>query len=372
MSVIVSLNNYLAQSLPSLTLLNGAGEAEMGLKTVWLGLIGIFLIAIAPSVTMGQIIWDNPDSVPFFAFQPTVSIGNLTPNKATTFSLGNNASNIFNITSLQQTLNIQGVWTELTIPIKGSSPLGAIVDFGYLFPSNTRSEEIYNLTSGFASRTWNTSSQLWNLSAAVSYHVFPAVTAVMGFRYESFMTNYKDYDNAVTNNGTLYFNPQALGGTDFTFSGYLPFFGAVVDTSFGNATCLKAGVIGFPTLLGSFVYREVVNSGFSTGESPDADNWNGIRASNGFSSGYFLEAFSQVFTKISWWGEAGAFVKYSGVYGKTTTGVNTTIAVLPATPAPNPNPPPAHLAIPNSFHNQADAIFQRSSWIFGGTISASF
>jgi hypothetical protein len=342
----------------------------------WLALIVIVITALAPSFSFAQEFYGGPTHLLSLSAQPTVYIGWLTPNKATTFSLGNSASNTFNIRSLEQTLNVQGVWTELLVPIKTSSPLGLILDFGYLFPSNKQSEETYNLTSGVAaSRTWNTSSQLWNFSVAATYHIFPSVTTIVGFRYESFMTNYKDYENSVPNG--LYFNPQALGGTDFTFSGYIPFFGAVIDTSPGYSTNLKAGVIGFPALPGSFVYGEVVtNSGSLNGDPESDDNnlpaayWNGIRASNEFGSGYFMEAFAQVSTPISWWAEVGAFVKYSGVYGKATSEVNTTRAE--AGKISNTDSPPNYLSIPQSYNNQADVTFQRSNWIFGGTISACF
>ena len=240
----------------------------------WLILCGILLIAIFPSVVTAQIIWDHPGAIPSFSSQPTVFVGYLTPNKATTFSLGNSASNTFNIRSLEQTLNIQGIWTEVSLPVKSSGPLGVVVDFGYLFPSNRQSEENYNLNaSGFASRTWDTSSQLWNLSVAVTYHFLPSVTGVLGFRYESFMTNYTDYYNEIPN--TLDFNPNALAGTDLNFSGYIPFLGAVCDGSLGNGACFKAGVIGFPALPGAFVYNEVVNE--PTLFPYGVDIWNGIK-----------------------------------------------------------------------------------------------
>jgi len=316
-------------------------------------LCGILLIAIVPSVVTAQIIWDQPGVIPSFSSQPTVFIGYLTPNKATTFSLGNSASNTFNIRSLEQTLNIQGIWTEVSLPVKSSGPLGVVVDFGYLFPSNRTSEENYNLnSSGFASRTWDTRSQLWNLSVAVTYHFLPSVTGVLGFRYESFMTNYTDYYNEVQN--TLDFNPNALAGTDFNFSGYIPFFGAVVDGSLGSAACFKAGVIGFPALPGSFVYNEVINNPSVPSRYPSY--MNGIKTSNEFTSGYFLEAFGEVYTPINWWASVGAFIKYNGVWGRATMDVNTNIWRDNL----------------NSFHNQAVATFQRSSWIFGGSVSASF
>jgi hypothetical protein len=331
----------------------------------WLALIVIVIASLAPSFSFAQEFYGGPTHLLSLSAQPTIYIGWLTPNKATTFSLGNSASNTFNIRSLEQTLNVQGVWTELLIPIKTSSPLGLLLDVGYLFPSNSQSGENYNLnSSGVASRTWNTSSQLANLSVAVTYHFLPSITTVVGFRYESFMTNFAEYENFIEN--SLRFNPKALGGTDFTFSGYIPFFGAVVDTSPGYGTSLKAGIIGLPALPGSFVYREVLNS-TSNYNAPSGSEWNGMKASSEFSSGYFLEAFGQVSTPINWWGQVGAFVKYSGIYGRATTDVNTSIATTRRT---SPGQPDSF--DPVSYHNQADATFQRSSWIFGGTISACF
>jgi hypothetical protein len=340
----------------------------------WFALIGIFVIAVAPSVVAAQIICNDTNCVPEFLSEPTVSIGYLSPKTATTFSLSNSASNQFKIISLKQTLDVQGVWMEFTLPIKSSGPLGLVIDFGYLFPVNSQSDETYNISNGPASRTWNTSSQLSNLSVAVTYHIYPHVTAIAGFRYDSFMTNYAEYENPVPNR--LYFNPEALGGTDFSFSGYIPFFGAVADASLGYATRLKAGLIGFPALPGSFEYREVVTYSGLRHDTVDKDynipaaNWNGMKTSNEFSSGYFLEAFGQVSTPINWWAQAGAFLKYSGVYGKATADVNTTIAV-PGKIHP-PDDVTTFLSVPQSSHDNANAIFQRSSWILGGMMSTRF
>ena len=125
-------------------------------------------------------------------------------------------------------------------------------------------------------------------------------------------------------------------------------------------------MIGFPALPGSFVYNEVVND--PTSFPSGVDNWNGIRTSNEFTSGYFLEGFGEVSTPINWWARIGAFIKYNGVYGRTTMDVNTTVTI----DDPNVNPTDHTKRIPNSRHNQAVATFQRSSWIFGGSVSASF
>ena len=321
--------------------------------------MAVVLTLLACSSVGAQVLWDRPGAIPTFSSQPTVFVGYLTPNKATTFSLGNSASNTFNIRSLEQTLNIQGIWTEFSLPVKSSGPLGVVVDFGYLFPMNRQSEENYYLNApGVASRTWDTKSQLWNLSVAVTYHFLPPVTAVLGFRYESFMTNYTDYYNEIPN--TLDFNPNALAGTDFNFSGYIPFFGAVVDGSLGSTACFKAGVVGFPALPGSFVYNEVIGS-----QNPIYTNdSNGIKTSNEFSSGYFLEAFGEVSTPVNCWARVGAFIKYNGIYGRTTMDVNTSVTIQ--------DPDNAARRIPGANHNQAVATFQRSSWIFGGSVSASF
>jgi hypothetical protein len=349
----------------------------------WLALIVIVIIAVAPSISIAQEFYGGPTHLLSLSAQPTVYIGWITPNKATTFSLANNASNQFNIRSLEQTLNVQGVWTELLVPIKTSSPLGLILDFGYLFPSNKQSEETYNLTSGVAaSRTWNTSSQLWNCSVAATYHMYPSMTGIMGFRYDSFMTNYKDPGFQVSQN--LYLRKVDIA--EFDFSGYLPFLGVMVEKTIGYGSSLKASLIGLPALFGSFVYKErisssnLINSSFKDIYDPSTksnvtvdyeDRWDGLQASNEFTSGYFLEAGGDLSFPISSWGQAGVFVKYSGVYGKTTTIVNSSASTNPTF---NSNiPPNAKWSFSaNNYPNQADTTFQRSNWIFGGTISACF
>jgi hypothetical protein len=95
-----------------------------------------------------------------------------------------------------------------------------------------------------------------------------------------------------------------------------------------------------------------------------------MKTSNEFSSGYFLEAFGQVSTSINWWIHGEVFVKYGGVYGKATADVNTTIAV-PGTVHPLGNVT-TFLSIRQSSHNHGNEIFQKSSLIFGGTISTRF
>ncbi len=72
-------------------------------------------------------------------------------------------------------------------------------------------------------------------------------------------------------------------------------------------------------------------------------------------------------TSISRWAETGEFVKYIGVYGKTTTDVTTTTAST--TDVRDTYPQPEYIALPISSHNHGNVTFQRSSLIFGGTIN---
>ena len=57
----------------------------MTINAKWFALIGAILIAVAPSIVTAQIIWDAPNSGPEFSFEPTVSIGYLSPNNGNDF-----------------------------------------------------------------------------------------------------------------------------------------------------------------------------------------------------------------------------------------------------------------------------------------------
>jgi hypothetical protein len=264
------------------------------------------------------------------------------PNKPTTLSIDTSGSG-FQIQSLEQSFNVQGLWMELVVPIRCPSPLGFAMGLGYLFPANSRSRETYNITGGgVAERTWSTSTQMVNFQVAATYRFSPSVTGILGFRYDSFMTNYLEPENLLQNPLTFYRNQRA----DLTISGDIPFAGAMVERTFLNGANLKAGAIGLPTLPGQIEYREAVE----TSVSPYGI---GAILTREFRSGYFLEGFAELSIPISRWGQMGAFAKYNGVYGRATK---------------------ANVSLGGSDKTtiEANVTFDRSSWMFGGTISAGF
>lgn len=321
-------------------------------------LIAIILTFTAPVTAVSQVLIPVNKPAPTLCAHPVFYAGYLSSNKPTSLSFDVAGGNVFGISSLKQTLNIQGIWTELFVPIKTSGLLGLDVGGAYLFPSNSDSEERYELTTGFAGRNWGVSSQLWNVQFAVTYDTFPSVTSMFGFRYQSFMVNFVEYKNPFPN--TLVFNEFSLAGTDFSFAGYIPFLGARIERNLFGASVVRASAIGFPALPGSFLYREVVtNRGNSTNEGWQGS---GIKSSNEFLSGYFLEAMAELLLPVSWWGQAGAFVKFSNSYGKTSMNLTSTIAI------PREN----GVNRQKSFHNDTGLTFEQSVLVVGGSLSIAF
>ncbi len=312
----------------------------MKLKASLFSLIGTFLTIIAPTISLAQGLSCGPDSLSMFSVQPKVFIGYMFPNRPTTLSIDTSGSG-FQIQSLEQSFNVQGLWMELVVPIRCPSPLGFAMGLGYLFPANYRSRETYNITGGgVAERTWSTSTQMVNFQVAATYRFSTSVTGILGFRYDSFMTNYLEPENLLQNPLTFYGNQRA----DLTISGDIPFAGAMVERTFLNGANLKAGAIGLPTLPGQIEYREAVQT---------SSDGRGAILSREFRSGYFLEGFAELSIPISRWGQMGAFAKYNGIYGRATK----------ANVSPGGS---------DKTTIEANVTFDRSSWMFGGTISAGF
>ncbi len=319
----------------------------MKLKASLFSLIGTFLTIIAPTISLAQGLSCGPDSLSMFSVQPKVFIGYMFPNRPTTLSIDTSGSG-FQIQSLEQSFNVQGLWMELVVPIRCPSPLGFAMGLGYLFPANYRSRETYNITGGgVAERTWSTSTQMVNFQVAATYRFSTSVTGILGFRYDSFMTNYLEPENLLQNPLTFYGNQRA----DLTISGDIPFAGAMVERTFLNGANLKAGAIGLPTLPGQIEYREAVQT---------SSDGRGAILSREFRSGYFLEGFAELSIPISRWGQMGAFAKYNGVYGRATK------ANVSGGKTSDGKGGTVDMTI------EANVTFDRSSWMFGGTISAGF
>lgn len=318
----------------------------MKLKASLFSLIGTFLTIIAPTISVAQGWFGVFDSLSQVSIQPTICTGYHFPNKPTTLSIDMSGDNLVQIKKIQQSFNVQGLWTELVIPVRTPIPLGFAIDFGWLFPANTLSTETYNIASGYGERTWRTSTQMCHFEVAATYRFFPSLSGILGFRYDSFMTRF--FSPEWTTTTGLTFAPS--NSADLTFSADIPFVGLLLERTMMYGCNVKAGVTWLPTLAGQIEYREVVGQ--------DTLGAKGITVVREFSSGYFLEAVAEVSAPIYRRGQAGAFVKYSGINGNAKnasaalgTAPNTTTAITSENTGIN---------------------FKRSSWIVGGTISASF
>jgi hypothetical protein len=226
--------------------------------------------------------------------------------------------------------------------VQGFGPIGLALGFSCSFPSNRTSQETYELAPpGRGEREWSSSTQLWNLQAAVTYTMFPRLNAMVGFRYDSLLTNLKNPQGAVPSN--LFATGQTA---DLTYSGYLPFLGLQVERALPYGINLKADVLGFPALPGAFEYVETVGHELASLQR--------MTTNNEFRSGYFLEGMTEL-SALVYGVHMGAFVKYSGICGKTIADVNSFVG-----------------AQGRSHHNIVDVYLERSSWIVGGSASFDF
>ena len=241
-------------------------------------------------------------------------------------------------TGLRHKLDLKGTWVEVLVPVRSTGRLGLAFGAGYLFPSDRRSTENYILYPGGAQiqRTWATDIQWGSCQVACTLGILPSLTGILGFRYDSFLTNFRDPEDNISAIGDPY------DVADLTFAAYIPYFGLLINDLGLGPIRADIGLVGFPTLLGSLDYHERIGA---------AGLNNGIPASNQFRSGHFIEAFGECSLRMRF-SQIGAFGKYGAVYGKTF----------------------ANLGERNSRLRgpDLDFSFERRSWILGGKISVDF
>ncbi|MFH1118045.1 MAG: hypothetical protein V1792_29340 [Pseudomonadota bacterium] len=275
---------------------------------------------------------------------PSVYTGYFFQNKGADFSFTTDDTGVNTALEVRQQFDLQGIWLELMVPVKGNGPLGLVLGWSYLFPIDRTSNETMRLSAEPTRyRTWRADTQWWNLQAALTYDLHPSATFIAGFRYDTFQTNF--------------YNPSVqvgpAGGANDTaniaLNAYIPFFGcAVSNIAPSTGLDIEIGAIGFPTVLGSVDYIEVVSAGIPIGgfDSP------GFPASNEFGKGYFFEAFGEVGVPLFYGWQAGAFVKYSTINAKTDIHVGERNANIPTT--------------------LYEFNLDRRSWVFGGRVSLCF
>jgi len=307
----------------------------MAAKRAALILFGTLLVLTFPTVALSQGFVSVPCGVPHFLVEPTMYVGYLAGENGASFSLDAVGNGLFGIENLQHELDVRGPWVEFLIPVKSSGRLGVAISTGYLFRINGESEEGYAMTGGGGERNWTADVQLWKFEAAATYRIYPSVTSLVGFRYDSFMVNFRSPEYTMAQGQT----PGDFA--EFNFNGYIPYIGLMYETNGGSFNGLKAGVVGFPALPGSLEYVEVHRTA------------RGIRTANEFQSGYFLEAFAEASGQVGIFG-LGAFVKYSSMAGSSLVDLSGNV--------------PGDQTVQDEF----DFKFDRHVWVFGGKVSMSF
>ncbi len=277
-----------------------------------------------------------PSRRPFCSLEPSVSVGYLIKDRGLGLLFdSNDGVGIAGIANFRQDFTMRGIWLELMVPVALSDGLGIALGGAHLFPFQDRSREVYNTGVLAAMRNWATDTQWWNLQVAGTYQVFPSVTAVAGFRWDSFMANFTDSQDII---GIAGLNTDRA---DVTFSGYIPFFGLLFQTSVSYGSVLTAGVTGFPAMWASFDYKETFGGAGTRFE-----------ASGATAAGHFIEAFGEYMLLMNNLA-AGAFVKFSSIHG---TDSSVTLSSL------------------GGVVGDADFSFDidRRNWIFGAKASMAF
>jgi len=199
---------------------------------------------------------------------------------------------------LSQTVNFQGVWFELLAPIKSCGPLGMMLGVNYHFPLNKKSRETINTGGLGVGSIWHASPQWGGFQIALTYQVRPALTAILGFKYESLCVNF---------NQSVLGNPN-INTADLTISEYIPYFGFAYKRVHPRSGLeLETALIGFPALPGSLEFRETSALGFTIGGM----NVPGFRVSQNFGNGRFLEWFAEVSLPVGECCRLGSFVRYN-------------------------------------------------------------
>lgn len=320
--------------------------------------IAVMLAAMIPSGVKAQGFAFSSYTWGPFTLQPSVSLGYAASTKPVSLSFDMASGSRVGIQSYQSKLNVQGLWLELILPVRTSSPLSFGLGFGYLFPFNKEASETYDTISGGAERNWTTNTQMAKFDLTCTYDLSPTVAAVLGFRYDSLLINFKEPQIIGQMPSLPIVQPNFASDqtAELNFYGFFPMLGVTTQRVLGPSQSVRAGITGFPTLVGSFSYREnLLTTNSRVG---------GVTASNEFKSGYFLDAFADFQTPILSWAQLTAYAKYTAVYGKTVADVNA-----------NTMFPQAREGHPEDYEGRitsSTATFQRSVWFVGGAFSTTF
>ncbi len=236
---------------------------------------------------------------------PRVYGGYLDSADLASFGFDTDGLGVGGVVAIDHTFPLRGLWLGAGASIEFSDGVGAMVGGSYLVPADGSSEEVYNDGVGGSRRSWSSTTQWWTLEGAGTYAFTGTTVAVGGLRYDSFRLDFQDPYNATIATS------RPSDEADVTIEGYLPFVGmtAVHDV---NPTYLRAGVIGFPVVLGHVDYKQTF------GGIPAR-----LEGSGDFNAGYFFEAFAEYSRTVSS-ATVGVFARWSMVHAEADADLDAT------------------------------------------------
>lgn len=274
------------------------------------------------------------------AAEPSVYVGYLFKEDGLAYDLEMNNLPLGGFSSFTNRFDLQGVLLEVSAPVTLSTGMGAMLALGHVFTFEETGREWY---LGFPGKDWTTDTQWWYVQGAGTYAFHPAVSLVGGFRWDSFLNNFKNGELISPGLAALA-SPEDRA--DVTFSGYIPFAGLVFHSPpncSGHSVML--GAIGFPIIWASWDHKESLSG-------PGAVPQGRFSGSGEITSGHFLEAFGEYSIQTGNL-NVGAFGRFSSLYG---VDASSTLELLGVGVGPEDF----------SFR------FDRRHWVFGAKASVSF
>ncbi|MFH0823518.1 MAG: hypothetical protein V2B18_12260, partial [Pseudomonadota bacterium] len=280
--------------------------------------IGALLLTVLPTVAFGQS-WYYPTAFGITA-EPTLQLGyqfskdtGMLLQTRGVATATNNFAGVFGLQRIKLDFPTQGVWGEVTVPIRFPGRLSLFAGVGHLFSFDQIASEVYNNgqgNNGQEANEWITGLDVWNLNLAATYDVYPGVAAIGGFRLDSFSVALREPWGGLvrpTAPAGLPIQMDTANEADFNVIQYTPYIGFVAGASSPSATA-RIGAIGFPLMLGYWDYRQSFFSAqlrgraLGFGNAVDANSAAIGKAqavwSNSFDAGYFLEVFCEATSRL--------------------------------------------------------------------------
>lgn len=248
---------------------------------------------------------ESPCESGFGAGVPRFYGGYLDSSDLASYGFDTDGVGVGGITALDHSFPLRGLWLGAGGTIELGDGLGAMVGGSYLVPADGSSEEVYNDGVGDLRRSWESSVQWWTLEGAGTYAFLGTTVAMAGFRYDSFRLDFHDPEDAT------FATSRPSDEADVTIQGYLPFVGmmAVHDV---NPSYVRAGLIGFPVVLGHVDYKQTF------GGIPAR-----LEGSGDFNAGYFVEAFAEYSRTVSS-ATVGVFARWSMIHAEADADLDAT------------------------------------------------